>query len=854
MPLLFSLPSSALFKPQLHLAYQLPTGVGLWRLAGEQAAELTFFRQWMDKLQVPPSINCVYLLLSVSRRAAALAQQHRCTIELQQVGPGTCVVSVDGAATDAVLETVKQELLVANTTWSYRKMAVDSVVGMVDPHTRLPHAAVTSQLTKVSKFYGVDVFMTAAEVDFTPSRPMPSQDLYLYIVGPADAVTLAETRVKVLLSTLRDSTVAAAVPLPLLVLPCLGGSQMQVFNQLARTTGVLILLPDILPTNEHAVLAPVARQMHKVFLVGELNAQVVMARRALVLLAQPLTTGSPLQLVCQDVQVLRTKHQLLMINNQLEIVEIMVQHGVFVQLESGETDASSTATIRIQGPSKAAVAAALADLTVLIRQVYMCQVYVPLEHAARAAAETRSLLESMAAQLPAGASKHMSVRTVPVGTDQHHAVVEVAGNVASVKGFVQLWCRLLLVPQSAGAQVVFELEVAALDREFITGKKNGKLHRVMQRTPAIVKFRPATLLTFVVEIIGQGSQWARVATALQMVEEELPFEHTLNIPETFHRLVIGTGGQVIQQIMRRHNVFIKFSNLGTDTANGLACPWVFQRQPNVTVRCPVKYAGQVAAVERDLAALVAQNKQDLHTTIQVPMYRAAFRLLGRHPPGEAHSLADAVLGVEKRTASHMDMWSVEPAGPQAAVLVSGAGRAAEAAAAHLRSWMPHCVEIQVAFSHRFGREFAPGLALYLRFLHKVVYPLQCVFDLEVEVTASNEAVDKENGPMAFDPLGVMAVKSSDLPVGGCHVVRMFYFPTHTPRIDDAVEVMVAYLRDHNYLIADKRVTEPAALGQVLPVRALTRKNGGLRQNQNRKGSKGPAEAFTVPSLEEFSGR
>lgn len=47
---------------------------------------------------------------------------------------------------------------------------------------------------------------------------------------------------------------------------------------------------------------------------------------------------------------------------------------------------------------------------------------------------------------------------------------------------------------------------------------------------------------------------------LTLVEQEMPASISFHVPDQYHKRIIGIGGQHIQRIMKKHSVFVKFSN------------------------------------------------------------------------------------------------------------------------------------------------------------------------------------------------------------------------------------------------------------------------------------------------------
>ena len=57
-----------------------------------------------------------------------------------------------------------------------------------------------------------------------------------------------------------------------------------------------------------------------------------------------------------------------------------------------------------------------------------------------------------------------------------------------------------------------------------------------------------------------SNMYQNLKGGLSMVEQELPASISFHVPDQYHKRIIGIGGQHIQRIMKRHSVFVKFSN------------------------------------------------------------------------------------------------------------------------------------------------------------------------------------------------------------------------------------------------------------------------------------------------------
>jgi hypothetical protein len=57
-----------------------------------------------------------------------------------------------------------------------------------------------------------------------------------------------------------------------------------------------------------------------------------------------------------------------------------------------------------------------------------------------------------------------------------------------------------------------------------------------------------------------GGNYDAMKSGLMLVEQEMPASISFHVPDQYHKRIIGIGGQHIQRIMKKHSVFVKFSN------------------------------------------------------------------------------------------------------------------------------------------------------------------------------------------------------------------------------------------------------------------------------------------------------
>ena len=151
--------------------------------------------------------------------------------------------------------------------------------------------------------------------------------------------------------------------------------------------------------------------------------------------------------------------------------------------------------------------------------------------------------------------------------------------------------------QSFHHEIRFQIELANEHREFISGKKNGKINKIMQMTNAKIKFETFNEHNFLIDLAGNDSG---ALHGLSMLQEELPAEISFHVPEAYHKRIIGVGGRSIQRIMKKYGVYVKFSNAEEFAALG----GYADNEDNVVARTPAKNAMNLDNLKQSVMELV----------------------------------------------------------------------------------------------------------------------------------------------------------------------------------------------------------------------------------------------------------
>lgn len=99
-----------------------------------------------------------------------------------------------------------------------------------------------------------------------------------------------------------------------------------------------------------------------------------------------------------------------------------------------------------------------------------------------------------------------------------------------------------------------------------------------------------------------GSQYEATKNGLDLVEQEMPASISFHVPDQYHKRIIGIGGQHIQRIMKKHSVFVKFSNAMDRGGNSKDDDDV--KVDNVICRTPARNAESLDFVKQEIMDMV----------------------------------------------------------------------------------------------------------------------------------------------------------------------------------------------------------------------------------------------------------
>lgn len=154
--------------------------------------------------------------------------------------------------------------------------------------------------------------------------------------------------------------------------------------------------------------------------------------------------------------------------------------------------------------------------------------------------------------------------------------------------------------KKAQSHLRVKIELANEHKEFVSGKKNGKINKIMSQSNVQVYFDLFNEYNFFIDI--SGPNYEATKNGLDLVEQEMPASIAFHVPDQYHKRIIGIGGQHIQRIMKKYSVFVKFSNAmdrgGTSKEDDDI------KVDNVICRTPARNAQSLDLVKQEIMDMV----------------------------------------------------------------------------------------------------------------------------------------------------------------------------------------------------------------------------------------------------------
>ncbi|KAI0651635.1 cytoplasmic protein [Trametes meyenii] len=429
----------------------------------------------------------------------------------------------------------------------------------------------------------------------------------LVITGQGDSVDLARVRLLVMLDEL-SGLHAESCEIDNTLHSIIAGKKRSMLQTIQEETATNIYLPSPLqgilgpdfgqsPANGSPTGQLNKTNMNTVWITGEFFG----VQRARDMLFQ-MSLNKGKQLISRDSAVLPRKMDWMVTERADDLKALMHDNATFIQFPP---IGSSTSLITVIGDNRVNVQRTIRSIMQLACQFYVASLWL-LPAQFNVLMPSTSLNPSQVSAIQKQVSFASGAEVVFKGM-----CFEMHGLEHEVRAAVSMLLDLDIV-KTFHHEIRFQIELANEHREFISGKKNGKINKIMQTTGVKIKFETFNEHNFLIDIAGSDGS---VLQGLSLLQEELPAEISFHVPESYHKRIIGVGGRSIQRIMKKYGVYVKFSNAEEFAAMG----GYNDNEDNVIARTPAKNAMNLDNLKQAVMELVNPKDKDyINETVSIP--------------------------------------------------------------------------------------------------------------------------------------------------------------------------------------------------------------------------------------------
>lgn len=708
-----------------------------------------------------------------------------------QVNNQLITVSINGNET--FINNSRNEILRAYHQVDFRQIALTGAqMESID-------STFIQRLDSIANRHKVEVLIDNLDTDFASSVQI-SDTTSIFVLGPMDDLTAAETEIRVLVDAALDGCLVDRISLPLSLIPTLGGSKLANFSEIASQLNVNIYLPYLMPHVFHSTSSDCNESM-SIWLTSKSIPEIVFAKNILTNLISAVDprVDKENKLFIQEIEIPKDKLDLISLYHHNSILSTMLKYGTFIQIPSlGEARNNK---MIVQGHSEEAVQGTAQELSALSTQFYSLD--IKFSRGPTSADFEYYLISLINTKKTCVLTYNKNGMNI-VGSKEEIKILldELVSDLQS-----SIFFTSLVNESETKFQMVLSMELNNQHKEFLSGKKNGKIIKILNQLSHIptIKFKYLNDFNFLVNTsirVGAGIKNKQVLTvfsllvkSVNLVEMELPAELRFNVPEVFHKSIIGNGGSIIQSIMKKYNVFIKFSSashlskkrVGEEKQDKML--YMFKRNDNVLIKCPMKNLKNILFVKYELDQLVnqcIQNKCPPLNGIAASYFSVGFKLFRSHYlmlKQKQNFDLSFVCGLESEFNTYIEFpKSLQDFNGQSSVDISIKGNdlKAKQCAQKLAEMLPSSYEFQVTYCP--GKFDELINEHNLEFRERVIIPFELILETELVTSLVSGPVDQ--GSPAFHQI---ILSSYD-----------------TSKLKRAVSELTSYLRERKFLILEKQ--------------------------------------------------
>lgn len=657
------------------------------------------------------------------------------------------------------------------------------------------------KLDEISAYSGAAIVVTDFNAEKMLASKVGDEFVYVNLYGSLDAVTDARKLLNVSIDCIFSNLYVDTFDLLLSVQSLVAGVRNGNIKTIEDHARVKFYMAE--PLSElYSTASPcgeVTRNLNQIYITARDPANIELAKA---LLQEVVKRTTPL--VHKDCVVSFVKIDFLIFKCVKELKKIMTDLGTFIQLPYL---GASRSLVRVLGVNAWSVEATIRELMKLTSNFYNVSymlhtgqrdpndetfldrpnIDIPMPHRISAsnvsdlgdgALPKYSMCEALVAL------DRIAVKSGATIGSTFGSTYEIAAYKTDAKKAASLMASLAHVKQYE-TQIVYRLELELEQKDFIAGKKSGKTHRIMKNSNVWIRFLPFNEYNFYVSL--EADNFTNAQSGIQLLEDEFPAEVCFYIPEMFHKQVIGQGGQRIQGIMRKYNVFVKFSNDHEDYPNAFS----LEEPDNVLIRCPSKNNKNIADAQRELMSTVDERSTDLCNTF-IHMSRSHRRIF-------VEEKATSIRNIESKTSSVILLPGDIINAPDGVVEVQGLAATSADCTRMLKTLLPEDYEFKIAFSNTFAEVCTLDSG---DFYSEIVVPFRVALHIEVEVYQQPRNPTGSSIPASSMVTTHNTATPEKMP-SKYHRIVLSYSSENSVGLEDAIQALTSFLRSKNLNILDR---------------------------------------------------
>lgn len=468
-------------------------------------------------------------------------------------------------------------------------------------------------LNKLASFYNVEIDMFSDyQTDFHHRINPSLGNSPIYILGNHDQIAACESQLRILVDSMIQGLIIDSYDISLNLIPLIGGADLTNFTQLAQQLNVNIYIPDLTPY----IFGDPSKDLQDQVRIW-LSARDILE----ILLTKTLISNITYKVYAKQIEISKSKLDLMLLKNQRDFLQIMIKHGTFIDAPGlGCIDNKIT----VFGTNAESVEESIHELALLTSQFY--QIFISFTSIGK----NDQVLESYLISL---LKKNCSLTC-------NHFGAQIVGSSMEVKEMLMMMSHDQVSQHLDNKiQLKLRLELNNSQKDFISGKKNGKIQKILTtlNQKLVIKFKPYNEYNFHIDLI-LNNDINTLIKGVELFELELPCDLQFNVPDLFHKSIIGNGGSVIQSIMKKYNVFIKFSSKSKNETITNSNRYTFTRDSNVVIKCPQKNARNILLVKLEIDRMCGLSNHK-YNVVRFKLFKSQYLLILAHNKlGEIHQL------------------------------------------------------------------------------------------------------------------------------------------------------------------------------------------------------------------------